>query len=111
MRQMILSQLVEDETLAGILSKLTEAGLEVSVHPYCAPYTDHSLTGFVDGPPSSSVVAVISGEAPGGKAWRRFTLRRLGEGRYELGVFPTAFHNRRAPLAPGIPPGASRREP
>ncbi len=82
--------------------------LSVSAHDYARPYLDHQIAGFVDGPPTSEVAAVISGAAPKG-GWRRFTLSRSGPWRYVLEVFPTAFNNADAPLAPGIPPATSRK--
>ncbi len=72
------------------------------------PYLDHGVAAFVDGPPTSNVVAVISGRSPSG-GWRRFTLSRTGPWQYELEVFPSVFKNGDAPLAPGIPPSTSRR--
>ena len=104
----VYARLQQGATIADTLSALdgsVAAGkpLSVSAHDYALPYLDHVVAGFVDGPPSSEVAAVISGAAPGG-GWRRFTLSRSGPWQYLLEVFPTAFNNADAPLAPGIPP-------
>lgn len=107
---LVLNQLACTSTLDALLRSLVDQGLDMRIHPYCAPYLDHEVAGHVDGPPSSRVVAVISGADPNGTSWRRFTISRTGEGQYEIGVFPTAFHNATAPLAPGIPPSTSRRQ-
>ena len=109
-RALVLNQLDNASTIEGLVRSLVEQGLDIRIHPYCAPYLDHEVAGHVDGPPSSRVVAVVSGAAPRGDAWRRFTISKTGEGQLELGVFPTAFHNANAPLAPGIPPSTSRRQ-
>lgn len=111
----LLGRLREGRTLSQVLVELdgtVVAGKPVRVvaDEASLPYLDHVVRGFVDGPPSSDVVAVLSGEAPGGHAFRRFTISHVGAWRYSLGVFPTAFHNRQAPLAPGIPPSASEHE-
>lgn len=73
------------------------------------PYLDHAVVGWTDGPPSSNVAVVFSGADPEGASWRRFTVSRVGPGRYEVDVFPTPFNNPESPLSPGIPPGASKR--
>ncbi len=73
------------------------------------PYLDHTIVGWTDGPPSSNVQVVFSGETPEHDYWRRFTVSRTGPGRYDIDVFPTPFNNAESPLSPGIPPGASKR--
>jgi len=107
-RTLILEKLKTTATLSEILRSLMDQNLDMRVHPYCAPYLDHTVAGHVDGPPSSRVIAVVSAADPNAPAWRRVTISRSGEGQYEMGVFPTAFHNETAPLAPGIPPSTSR---
>jgi len=99
-----------DELLAA-LGGLSDGGkkLQVQVQARCVPYLRHKVVGWVDGPPTSSVVFVLSGADPKGGAWRRFTLSR-SEGAYELACFPTAFHNEKDPLSPGIPPSSSRHQ-
>lgn len=109
-RAQVLNQLESASTVEELIRSLVNQELDIRIHPYCAPYLDHQVAGHVDGPPSSRVVAVISGADPDGKSWRRFTISRTGESQYEIGVFPTAFHNANAPLAPGIPPSTSRRQ-
>jgi hypothetical protein len=109
----VFAHLQQGATIADTLSNLdgkvaSGRPLAVSAHDFALPYLDHVVAGFVDGPPSSEVAAVISGAAPGG-GWRRFTLSRSGPWRYVLEVFPTAFNNADAPLAPGIPPATSRQ--
>lgn len=73
------------------------------------PYLDHTVVGWTDGPPSSNVAVVFSGQDTDGEHWRRFTVSRTGPGRYDVDVFPTPFNNPESPLSPGIPPGASKR--
>lgn len=73
------------------------------------PYLGHTVVGWTDGPPSSNVLVVFSGESPEHDHWRRFTVSRTGPGRYDVDVFPTPFNNPVSPLSPGIPPGASPR--
>ncbi len=92
------------------MSKLHEAGkpLALQVEGRSVPYLDHTLVSWTDGPPSSTVAFVLSGQAADGHSWRRFTLSRVGPWRYELECFPTAFHNGEDPLAPGMPPSQSR---
>ena len=107
-RRRIKEALTTDAPVSEVLKALIAFGLDMRVHPLCAPYLDHTVAGSVDGSPSSRVVAVVSGADPAGSKWRRFTISRTGDGVYELGVFPTAFHNADAPLAPGITPSASR---
>ncbi len=109
----VFARLQQGLTIADTLSAMDGAEasgrpLVVKAHDYALPYLDHVVAGFVDGPPTSKVAAVLSGAAPGG-GWRRFTLSRTGPWQYLLEVFPTAFHNKDAPLAPGIPPSSSRK--
>ena len=113
-RRTILSSIQTGATVAQTLQSLDGANaagkpLKVTVHPFAAPYLDHTIAGFVDGPPTSSVVAVLSGERPSGGTWRRLTLARVGPWHYEVEAFPTEFGDALAPLAPGIPPGPTRR--
>jgi hypothetical protein len=93
------------------LAGLTEAGkpLQLQTEARTVPYLDHTVVGWVDGPPTSRVAFVLSGEEPGGDHWRRFTISKVGPWRYELECFPTPFNNGQDPLSPGIPPSASRR--
>lgn len=100
-------------TFAALLKKLTgaqESGktLSFDVDDRSGPYLDHRLVGWTDGPPTSVVNWVMSGEDPAGHAWRRFTFSKVGPGRYKLACFPTPFHNSEDPLSPGIPPSSSR---
>lgn len=97
------------ELLKG-LSALSEAGkpLQWQIEARSLPYLDHVVAGWTDGPPTSVVAFVLSGQAPDEHAWRRFTIAKVGPWRYELACFPTPFHNPDDPLAPGIPPSASR---
>ncbi|MDP2312153.1 MAG: hypothetical protein Q8P41_04555 [Pseudomonadota bacterium] len=99
-----------DELLTS-LAGLSESGkkLSVQIEARCVPYMKHTVVGWVDGPPSSTVTFVLSGADPRGEAWRRFTLSRKDDGHYELACFPTPFHNSKDPLSPGIPPSSSRR--
>jgi hypothetical protein len=108
----VLAQLKPGVTIADTLAAIngTVASgrpLSIQAHDYALPYLDHVVAGFVDGPPSSVVAAVISGAAPGG-GWRRFTVSRTGPWQYLIDVFPTSFNNKDAPLSPGIPPSTSR---
>ncbi len=93
------------------LRGLPEEGgtLAVRVEDRALPYLDHVVSGWVDGPPSSSVAWVLSGKDPTAEKWRRFTLSKVAPYTYELGVFPTGFNNAVDPLSPGIPPSSSRR--
>lgn len=83
--------------------------LTVRVEDRARPYLDHVVEAWTDGPPTSVVAFVLSGKDPAGHAWRRFTLSKVAPWTYELGVFPTPFHNGQDPLAPGVPPTSSRR--
>ena len=98
------------EDLIASLQGIPVAGRKVqsSVDARARPYLDHVVAGFTDGPPSSNVIAVISGKDPAGALWRRFSLTRKGPWLAEIDVFPTPFPNEIDPLSPGIPPGASR---
>jgi hypothetical protein len=97
--------------LLGSLAKLQDAGkpLNFQVEARTVPYLDHRVVGWVDGPPSSAVAFVLSGEDAAGHMWRRFTISKVGPWRYELECFPTGFNNSKDPLSPGIPPSSSRR--
>ena len=92
------------------LGAVQEGGrlLTVRVEARCLPYLDHAVVGWVDGPPTSVVGWVLSGQDPGGSGWRRFTLSKVAPWTWELGVFPTPFRNGVDPLSPGIPPSSSR---
>ena len=97
------------DTALGALEGSVANGrpIAVSTTTRAIPYLDHVVDGLVDGPPSSAVVAVISARRPSG-GWRRFTLSRSGPWQYVLEVFPSIFGDASAPLAPGIPPSATR---
>jgi hypothetical protein len=108
-RQTILSKLKEGVTIAQLVKDIDgtqDKGkpLKVTVHPYAAPYLDHTVAGFTDGPPTSTVNAIISA-ATGHDTWRRMTISKAGPWHYELACLPTEFGDPKAPLAPGIPPG------
>lgn len=104
--------LAKGVTFAQLLPKLgvTDEGkaLTVKVEDRARPYLDHVVDGWTDGPPTSVVAFVLSGADPAGHAWRRFTLSKVAPWTYELGVFPTPYHNAQDPLAPGVPPTSSR---
>ena len=89
--------------------KIGDKAITVSYDYRSRPYLDHTVVGWTDGPPSSNVAVVFSGETPEHDYWRRFTVTRTGPGAYEIDVFPTPFNNPTSPLSPGIPPGASKR--
>lgn len=109
------SNLAKGATMSQLVARLhgtaAEGGkaLVVTVEDRCKPYLDHVVAGFVDGPPTSAVAWVMSGKDPAAAAWRRFTISRVAPYTYELGAFPTPFHNADDPLSPGVPPTASRR--
>ena len=42
----------------------------------CRPYLEHTVVGWTDGPPSSNVEVVFSGENEEHDYWRRFTVTR-----------------------------------
>ncbi len=112
-RQTILSRLKEGAPIGQLIAELDGTSihgqpLKLTVHPAAAPYLDHRIAGFTDGPPTSSVLAVISADS-GHHTWRRMTLHRVGPAHYELGVLPTEFGDKLAPLAPGIPPGPTMK--
>ncbi|NOY25622.1 MAG: hypothetical protein GXP62_07090 [Oligoflexia bacterium] len=115
MRQTVLKSLQKGQTIAALSAALDGAlavgkPLRVTIDPRSQPWVDHIIDGFVDGPPVSSVVAILSARDPGADhKWRRFTVTRKGPWHCELGAFPTPFNNGVDPLSPGIPPGASRR--
>jgi hypothetical protein len=100
------------DALLRSLSSLSEAGkkLTFQVEARTAPYLDHTVVGFIDGPPTSVVAFMLSGADPAGHAWRRFTISKVGPWRYELGGSPTPFHNPDDPLSPGVPPSAGRHQ-
>ncbi|MBM4393411.1 MAG: hypothetical protein FJ090_19995 [Deltaproteobacteria bacterium] len=99
------------DALVKKLGGVAEGGkaLGIEVEDRARPYLDHVVEGVVDGPPTSVVAFVLSGKDPAAEAWRRFTLSQVAPYTYELGVFPTPFHNGQDPLAPGVPPSSSRR--
>ncbi len=102
---------VSMDALVKKLGGVAEGGknLTIKVEDRARPYLDHAVAGFIDGPPTSVVAFVLSGKDPGAEAWRRFTLSQVAPYTYELGVFPTPFHNGQDPLSPGVPPSSSRR--
>ena len=114
MRQEIIQKLKKGQKVEDLLGTLRalrvgSKALVVDFDYRCRPYLDHAVVGWTDGPPSSNVVAVLSGADTDGAHWRRFTITRTGAGKYEIDVFPTPFNNPESPLSPGIPPGASKR--
>lgn len=115
MRQVVLERFRKGQSVSDLVRALGEAKvdgqpLKVTVDPRTAPWMDHLVEGWVDGPPVTNVAAVFSGKDPGSDhAWRRFTVTRKGMGHVEIDVFPTPFNNGVDPLSPGIPPSASRR--
>lgn len=113
MSQAIASALHQGVTvrdLATRLGSVRDAGraLTFTVEARCVPYLADTVTAWVDGPPSSTVCFVLSGADPAGHRWRRWTISKVGVGKYEIGCFPTPFHNPRDPLSPGVPPSSSR---
>ena len=113
MREVICTLVKTGQTLGELLSVLdghTVDGdaIRASVDRRARPYLAHTVQGWTDGPPSSNVVVVIAGKSPTQDQWRRFTVTHTGTWRCEIDAFPTPFNNPEAPLAPGIPPGASR---
>lgn len=90
------------DTLDG--KSIDGKAVKMTVDSRALPYLDHLIAGWIDGPPSSNVVAVMSGADPKAEKWRRFALSRKGPWSYEIDVFPTPFTNASAPLSPGIPP-------
>ena len=113
MTSAIESAFQKGATFEALLKKLAGAqesgkALSFEVDDRSGPYLNHRLVGWTDGPPTSVVAWVMSGEDPAGHAWRRFTFSKVGPGRYKLACFPTPFHNGVDPLSPGIPPSSSR---
>lgn len=104
-----MGQTVKD--LATALGKVTEDGkpLDVALQARCVPYLGDTVVGWTDGPPTSTVAWMLSGKDPHVDAWRRWTISTIGPGRYQVGCFPTHFHNAQDPLAPGVPPSSSKR--
>lgn len=92
------------------LLKLAEAGktLQFQIEARTVPYLDHVVVGWTDGPPTSVVAFVLSGQEPGHDHWRRFTISKKGPWLYEIECFPTPYNNGDDPLSPGVPPSASR---
>lgn len=90
---------------------LSEEGKKftITVDDHCVAYLDHTLSGWTDGPPTSTVAWVLSGADPEGGKWRRFTLSKSGPWQYQLAAFPTPFKNEQDPLSPGVPPSSSKR--
>ena len=113
MRDAIRGLLSSGQTLGELLSHLDGHGVDgdaiaASVDVRARPYLAHTVAGWTDGPASSNVIVVIAGKSPTQDRWRRFTVSHTGTWRCEIDAFPTPFNNPEAPLAPGIPPGASR---
>jgi hypothetical protein len=116
MRRTLIAHLKKDQTFEALLAALRalkapegSGTLQVTNDYRTQPYLEHKVVEWVDGPPNSNVVAVVSGADPDGEHWRRFTLTRKSATHYELDVFPTPFPNAVDPLSPGIPPGSSQR--
>jgi hypothetical protein len=115
MRRTLIAKLNKGQTFADLLTVMRGVAaadapgkLLVTSDYRTQPYLHHTVVDWVDGPPNSNVIAVVSGADPDGEHWRRFTITRKSAGHYELDVFPTPFPNAVDPLSPGIPPGASR---
>ncbi len=113
-RQLILSTLAAGASIVEAQASLDGAPhagqpLKLSISVRAVAYTDHVIEAFVDGPPTSPVVAVLSARDPAhADTWRRMTISRVGPWHYEVGVFPTPFGNAQSPLSPGIPPVRTR---
>ncbi len=92
------------------LARLSEAGkpLKFEVESRSVPYLDHLLSGWTDGPPTSSVAFVLSAREPNHDHWRRFTISKVAPWTFRLECFPTPFGKADAPLAPGMPPSQTR---
>lgn len=92
------------------LNGAPEAGraLAIEVDDRSRPYLDHTLAGWTDGPPTSTVAWVLSAADADGHHWRRFTFSKVGPWRYQLACFPTPFNNPADALAPGVPPSSSK---
>jgi len=113
MRDAICALMKEGQSLGDLLSTLNgfavgEDTIQATVDVRARPYLSHTVAGWTDGPSCSNVVLVVSGKSPSQNCWRRFTVTHTGTWRCEIDAFPTPFNNPEAPLAPGIPPGASR---
>ncbi len=109
MKQALLERLEAGRTFREWMDDLDGAELDgvrvtVRAHERAVPYLDHVIEAWVDGPPPSNVLAVLSGRAPDGGSWRRFTISRVGPGVLEVEDYPTPFRDPQAPLSPGIPP-------
>lgn len=114
MRAEMLQKFKKGQTVTDLITALKAINvggkpISVSWDYRARPYLDHTVVGWTDGPPSSNVAVVFSGETPEHDHWRRFTVSRTGPGTYDIDVFPTPFNNPTSPLSPGIPPGASKR--
>ena len=114
MRSAILEQMKTGITVEELRSSLDgtevlDATLAASSDLRARPYLLHRIDGWTDGPPNSNIVVVIAGRDPNRPVWRRFALKKTGPWQIAVDAFPTPFNNADAPLAPGIPPGASRR--
>jgi hypothetical protein len=114
MRPTIMQQMSEGVTLGELCEALNgiqvaECAISAGADLRARPYLRHTVAGWTDGPPGSNVLVVISGADPTRAVWRRFALKKTGYSTVALDAFPTPFNNPEAPLAPGIPPGASRR--
>ncbi len=113
MRETIRALMTEGQTLGQLLAVLDGHGvaedtIRASVDVRARPYLGHTVVAWTDGPACSNVVVLIAGKSPAEEQWRRFTVTRTGSWRCEIDAFPTPYNNPEAPLAPGIPPGASR---
>ena len=113
MRDAIRAILTQGQTLGELLEVQQDHGvgedtIRASVDIRARPYLSHIVAGWTDGPASSNVIVVLAGKSPTTDSWRRFTVSHTGTWRCEIDAFPTPFNNPEAPLAPGIPPGASR---
>lgn len=114
MRQEMIAKFQKGQKVEDLIKTLRtisvgSAPIAVNYDHRTRPYLDHTIVGWTDGPPSSNVLVVFSGATPENDYWRRFTVSRVGPGKYEIDVFPTPFNNPESPLSPGIPPGASKR--
>ena len=115
MKTVLIGMLERERTVQETKDALDGASvsgqpIQVSVDHRALPYLAHKVVAWVDGPPSSNVVAVLSCAHPKKQQWRRFALSRTGPGRYEIDCFATPFNNAEAPLSPGIPPSTSRKQ-
>ncbi|MSP56380.1 MAG: hypothetical protein EXR69_12375 [Myxococcales bacterium] len=113
MSAVIGASLAQGQTLKDLttaLGALKEGGkpVSISVEGRCVPYLGDTVAGWTDGPPSSTVLWLLSAKDPQADAWRRWTISRVSGG-YQVGCFPTHFHNAQDPLAPGVPPSSSKR--